>query len=150
MTQIGISYSHQLRRDPEPQPSTPEGLATRQLVNDDPVNYRHIVYEPPPQEFEFVKPPDGPPGPRVVEFVKPGRHVDGPPEPKAPPTAENCPLPSGLVVKASCIIGGFVTTVAGMIAMLEVESATAAFAAGGSLMGLGVIVIVAGICWPYR
>ncbi|HEX2432104.1 MAG TPA: hypothetical protein VHK03_15225 [Aestuariivirgaceae bacterium] len=127
----------------------PEELATEHPSTKDPVYYRHIEYDPPLPNFEFVKPTgdiDRPPGakplPRVVEFVKP--------EPEAPPTAQNCPLPSGLVVKASCIIGGFVTTVAGMVAMLEVESATAAFATGGSLMGVGVIVIVAGICWPYR
>ena len=147
MTQIGISP---LRCAGIPSPSRARPRTGHQaLVNDDPVNYRHIVYEPPPQSSNLSNRLTERQDRGVVEFVKPGRHVDGPPEPKAPPTAENCPLPSGLVVKASCIIGGFVTTGwDGRHARSRVRDG--GFATGGSLMGVGVIVIVAGICWPYR
>jgi hypothetical protein len=131
-------YPPSLPRDLSPSvignPEHPE-LTARDVSTSEPVNYRQVDYEPPPQEFKFDK---------VV------RNADVPKQPEPPPPSENRAICSGLAVKVSCMIGSVLAIPVGFGLIFGIESTTAAIAAGCSMFGVAALAISAGLVWPHR
>ena len=102
-------------------------LTAGDVSTGDPVNYRQVGYEPPPQEFKFVK---------VV------RNADGPKQPEPPPPSENRWPCSSLTVKMSCIGAGIVVAIVGFAAIATTGHFWAGIGLGaaGGLVGVGGII----------